>query len=392
MQASPDLPLVVHLVYRLDFGGLETLLVECINRMPSHRYRHAIICLTDYSDFAQKIHNPRVAIYSLHKQPGLALGMHIKIGRLLKKLKPQILHTYNLATIEYAITAALVGVPVRVHAEHGRDASDPQGKNWKHNLLRRLLVPAIDCFIPVSRDLQQWLTHAAGVPDHKNRLIANGVDTDRFHPLDAASTGEQDAGPLFVLGTVGRVQDVKNHLGLIDAFLCLRNQLPAPEQSRLRLSIVGDGPLMPALKKKVEQYGLQEVVWLPGARSDIGQIMQTFSVFVLPSLAEGTPLTILEAMATGLPVVATRVGGIPDIVRDQQSGLLVPPNEPNALANALATYWHDRQRCRQHGKAGLEYVKHHASIAVTVESYTKLYDEISLRKTVHKGAVQSCAE
>ncbi|MGZ3240322.1 MAG: glycosyltransferase, partial [Burkholderiaceae bacterium] len=160
-----SIPLVVHLIYRLDFGGLETLLAECVNRMPAHKYRHAIVCLTDYTDFAKKITQPGVEIFALHKAPGLGLGTHAKLWKLLRKLRPTILHTYNLAAIEYAFTATLAGVPIRIHAEHGRDASDPEGKNRKHNLLRRWLVPFIDCYIPVSGDLQKWLKNVVGVPD-----------------------------------------------------------------------------------------------------------------------------------------------------------------------------------------------------------------------------------
>ena len=149
-------PLVAHLIYRLDFGGLETLLVDCINRMPAH-YRHAVVCLTDYSAFVQNIQRPDVQLFSLHKPPGHGIKTHLKLWKLLRRLRPDILHTYNLAAMEYAFTAALAGVPVRIHAEHGRDAGDPEGKNAKHNFLRRRLAPFIDRYVPVSDDLHRWL-------------------------------------------------------------------------------------------------------------------------------------------------------------------------------------------------------------------------------------------
>src|SRR6476661_5862864 len=137
VQAMNAAPLVVHLIYRFDFGGLETLVAECINRMPADSYRHAIVCLTGYTDFARKISRPDVQLIALNKPPGLAPGIHWKLWKLLRRLRPAVLHSYNLAAIEYAFTAALAGVPVRVHAEHGRDAADPQGLNRKHNMLRR---------------------------------------------------------------------------------------------------------------------------------------------------------------------------------------------------------------------------------------------------------------
>ncbi|HZW21704.1 TIGR03088 family PEP-CTERM/XrtA system glycosyltransferase [Noviherbaspirillum sp.] len=377
-------PLVVHLIYRLDFGGLETLLAECVNRMPAGKYRHAIVCLTGYTGFASRVTRPGVGIFALDKPPGLAPMTHVKLWKLLRQLRPAVLHTYNFAALEYNVTAALAGVPVRVHAEHGRDASDPEGLNRKHNLLRSLLIPFIDCYIPVSRDLQRWLRERVGIPEQKNLLINNGVDTDAFHPAPAARDGE------FVIGTVGRVQDVKDHAGLVDAFLHLRALVPE-HAHRLRLAIVGDGPLLPALKAKVAAAGIQDCVRLPGARDDVAQLMQGFSVFALSSIAEGTPVTLLEAMACGLPVVATRVGGIPDAVVDGHTGRLVAPKDPVALAEALAAYVRQPELIEQHGAAARERAERHYSISAMVAAYTGLYDRLCDTNNLREAS-QACAE
>ncbi len=377
-------PLVVHLIYRLDFGGLETLLVECVNRMPPEKYRHAIVCLTGYTGFISRITTPGVGIFALDKPPGHAPLTHVKLWKLLRQLRPTVLHTYNFAALEYNFIAALAGVPVRVHAEHGRDALDPQGLNRKHNLLRSLLIPVIDCYIPVSRDLQRWLCEIVGIPDRKNLLINNGVDTDAFRP-NAARAGRE-----FVIGTVGRVQDVKNHAGLVDAFIHLRTMLPE-HASRLRLVIIGDGPLLPLLKAKVDAAGLRENVWMPGARNDIAQLMQGFSVFALSSIAEGTPVTLLEAMSCGLPVIATRVGGIPDTIVDNATGKLVPAEDPAAMAEALAVYLKMPELIEKHGTAARERAERHYSITSMVSAYTDLYD--SLCEANHlREASEACAE
>ncbi len=387
-------PLVVHLIYRLDFGGLETLVVECINRMPADKYRHAVVCLTDYTDFAKKIQRADVTLHALHKPAGLGLQTHRKLWRLLRSLRPAILHTYNLGTIEYAFTAAMAGVPVRVHAEHGREASDPDGKNRKHNLLRRLLIPLIDRFVPVSADLSQWLKQAIGVPDAKNTLIHNGVDTNRFAPAaDRTAIAHAVGWPAdsFVIGTVGRIQDVKNHAGLVDAFIRLQ-QLHPDKKDWLRLAIVGDGPLLPALRQKVQDAGLGDAVWLPGARTDVAGIMQTFSVFAMSSIAEGTPVTVLEAMASALPVVATSVGGIPEVVADGQTGLLAPAGDCEAFVNALATYLLQPDLAARHGQAGRIRIEQNNSIAAMVLSYTRLYDSLLKAKTKMTGSMTSCVE
>jgi sugar transferase (PEP-CTERM/EpsH1 system associated) len=395
MSDMKQAPLVAHLIYRLDIGGLETLLVDAINRMPAHKYRHAVICLTDYTEFAQRITRPGVELHALHKPPGLELGTHKRLFKLLRKMRPEVLHTYNLGTIEYHATALLAGVPVRVHAEHGRDASDPHGVNRKHNLLRRLLVPVIDRYVPVSRDLERWLRGVVGIPQSRVQLIDNGVDTERFKPAadtDAYAAAEPWNTPGgFVIGSVGRLQDVKDQACLIDAFALLRSMLPE-QRHRLRLVLVGDGPLRAQLAQKIADAGLQDCAWLPGPRSDVAPVMRSFSLFALSSIAEGTPVTMLEAMASGLPVVSTAVGGIPDLVLDGASGALVPPGDPQALAQALAAYVPDAERTRAHGAAGRARIEQQYSVAAMLSAYVDLYDGLRKTKTPFQEAITPCAE
>jgi len=387
-------PLVVHLVYRLDIGGLETLLVDTINRMPPDRYRHAVICLTDYTDFARRISRPGVELFALHKPPGAAPRTHLDLWRLLRRLRPAILHTYNLGCYEYSATALAAGVPVRIHAEHGRDAGDPQGLNRKHNLLRRLVAPCIDRIVPVSRDLHDWLRDTVGIDRAKLALIDNGVDTERFRPADPGN-GEtalepwQDDPAAFVIGTVGRLQDVKDQATLVAAFTLLRTMLP---QARLRLVLVGDGPLRAALAAQVAAAGLQDCVWMAGPRADVAPPMRGFSLFALSSIAEGTPVTLLEAMASGLPVVASAVGGIPDLVQDGAMGTLVPARDPQRLAEALAAYVRDPALAAAHGAAGRAHVERRYSMRAMLDSYIALYDGLCRAKMKTNKAITPCAE
>jgi sugar transferase (PEP-CTERM/EpsH1 system associated) len=382
MNGMNQLPLVVHLIYRLDFGGLETLLAESINRMPVEKYRHAIVCLTDYSAFSKKITRPDVEIFALHKPPGLGLETHYAIWKLFRRIRPTILHTYNISALEYAAVATLAGVPVRIHAEHGRDASDPDGTNWKYNLLRRLLVPFIDKVVPVSGDLKRWFNETIGVADAKNFLINNGVDTSQFSVARNNNAGHKNHFPenCFVIGTVGRIQDVKNHAGLIDAFIALRES-QVEKKEYLRLIIIGDGPLLAALKTKVIEAGIGDYVWLPGARNDIASLMQSFSVFAMTSIAEGTPVVVLEAMASGLPVVATKVGGMPEVVIDNLTGKIVPVSDPQAFAAAVSEYLSAPERLLQHGTAGRKRIEDTYSIDAMLDAYTALYDELCAAKT-----------
>jgi sugar transferase (PEP-CTERM/EpsH1 system associated) len=386
-------PLIVHLTYVLDFGGLETLLVERINRMPAGAYRHAVVALSRYTDFARKITKPDVEVYALNKPPGLAPGTHADLYKLLRRLRPTILHTYNLAAVEYAPAALLAGVPVRINGMHGRDAADPEGRNPKHKLLRRLMLPFYDHCYANSGDMLAWTRQVIGVPDHKSSLLANGIDAERFRPL-----ADGEARPDFgfgagcrVIGTVGRVQDVKDHAGLVDAFALLRARLPG-QAANLRLAIVGDGPLLQALRDKVRALGLEGLVWLPGARYDIPEILRGFDLYAISSIAEGTPGSVLEAMASGLAAVGTRVGGVPEVIADGVTGQLVPARDPGAMADALARYVADPGLAAVHGAAGRARVLAHYSMPAMVAGYQALYDSLCERKTPFRKPIKSCVE
>jgi sugar transferase (PEP-CTERM/EpsH1 system associated) len=390
---AQDAPLVVHLIYRLDFGGLENLLVERINRMPESSYRHAVVCLTDYTDFAQRIRRADIALYALHKQPGKSPGTHVALWRLLRRLRPAVLHTYNLSAIEYAPAAVLAGVPVRINGAHGRDASDPTGSNRKHNLLRRLMVPFYDCCYANSADMEAWNRKVIGVPAHKSRMLANGIDSDKFAPPD----GRRGVAALpfepscIVIGSVGRVQDVKDHATLLKAFLQLRERVPETIRARLRLAIVGDGPLLPALRAQAAAAGVADLVWLPGARSDVADILRALTVFAMSSIAEGTPGSALEAMASGLPVVGTRVGGIPEVIDEGVTGYVVPASNPDQLAAALDRYVSDPGLAARHGAAGRERVLRHYGMAAMVAAYQSMYDTLCERKPKFRKPIQ-CVE
>jgi sugar transferase (PEP-CTERM/EpsH1 system associated) len=366
--AVDEAPLVVHLLYRFDCGGLQTLLAECIERMPARRYRHAVVCLTGYTEYADRVRAAGAAIHALDKPPGQGLGTHVKLWKLLRRLRPSVIHTYNIGTLEYGVTALLAGVPVRIHAEHGRDSVEIDGRHGKYNLLRRLLAPVVDAFVPVSADLGDWLREVVGIGARKIAMVPNGVDTVRFAPPPS----EPEPQTVWI-GTVGRADRIKHQAVLVDAFALLLARFPAPEYD-LRLAIVGDGPLLPALRERVAAQDWAERAWLPGARADVAAILRGFSVFVLPSLSEATPVTILEAMATGLPVVASRVGGVPQLVLDGHTGTLVPPADAQALADALAPYVLDPALRARHGAAGRAHVQATHSIDAMVDGYAALYD------------------
>lgn len=380
-----QLPLVAHIIHRLDVGGLENGLINIINHTPENRYRHVIICMTDYNPaFRARIRREGVECYALHKREGKDLGVYLRLWRLLRQLRPDIVHTRNLSALEAQLPAALAGVPVRVHGEHGRDMHDIDGTNRKYNLLRRAFRPLVDRYIPLSRDLEQWLRNQVEVPGKKIVHICNGVDSELFHPAQSGRKllpleGFADKDSI-VIGTLGRMQTVKDQLTLVRAFLLLLERLPGA-RGRLRLALIGDGPLRAEAQELLRQAGALDLCWLPGSRDDTPHLLRCLDIFVLPSLAEGISNTILESMASGLPVVATRVGGNPELVKENHTGTLVPPNDAPAMADALQSYIEDPQMMRRHGEEGRRRVEEEFSLTHMVERYMAVYDALLLEKT-----------
>jgi sugar transferase (PEP-CTERM/EpsH1 system associated) len=385
-------PLVVHLTYRLDVGGLETLMIERINRMPTERYRHAVVCLTDFNpEFARRISKQDVSVHALHKQPGLSLPTHLALYRLLRRLRPTVLHTYNLSAVEYAPVALLAGVPVRINGAHGRDAADPHGRNRRHNLLRRLMLPFYDCCYANSTAMEIWNRQVIGVPPAKSRLLSNGIDTERYRPRRDGDPASRYGVDDIVIVSVGRVQPDKDHATLLAAFALLRTRLPdlAP---RLKLAIIGEGALLHSLRATAIAEGLDEAVWLPGARADVADILRMARVFALPSVVEGTPGAALEAMASGLPVVGSAVGGVPEVIEHGSTGRLVVPGQPSAWAEALAPYLTQPALAAEHGTAGRSRVLRHYAMSAMVEAYQAMYDSLCSRKLNKGKGWAPCAE
>ncbi len=369
-------PLIVHVIYRLAVGGLENGLVNLINGMAPERYRHAIISLTDITDFQQRLQRSDVECYALHKRPGNDVRMLWRLWRLFRQLRPTVVHSRNLAALDAQLPAWLARVPTRIHGEHGRDVHDLDGSSRKYQWIRKLYRPLVHRYVPLSRDLADYLRDPIGVPEARLRLICNGVDIQRFHPSAGARNvlPEGFAGPHdVVLGTVGRLEPVKDQLTLVKAFIELCRRFPHAE--RLRLVLVGEGALRPAIEALIDEAGVAARVWLTGARDDVPVLLAAMDLFVLPSLAEGISNTILEAMACEVPVVATQVGGNAELVAEGETGQLVPRDDPTAMAAVLADYVQDEAKRRTQGQAARRRVEEHFSIPGMVQRYTDLYDE-----------------
>jgi len=369
--------LIAHVIYRLQAGGMENGLVNLLNNLPQDHYRHAIVCVTDSTDFVKRIHAKNVSYFSLHKRVGKDFGFYWRFWQLMRNLRPAIVHTRNLGTLDLAPIAALAGVRCRIHGEHGWDAGDPSGNSRKYRYLRKCCDPAVTRYIVVSDDIDRWLHGCIGIPQRKIQRICNGVDTERFRSRGTTANlpEEFSSDRQIIVGTVGRMDPIKGLDVLVAAFAKLITKEPVL-RDRLRLIVVGDGPLLSETKALVRQLGIAELVWMAGRRDDIPDILRSLDIFVLASINEGISNTILESMASSLPVVATDVGGNAELICDGITGLLVAANDADELASGVLRYVEDKSLRRRHGDAARRRVEGHFDLRSMVSEYAHMYEQL----------------
>lgn len=390
MSIQDPRPLILHVLYRMDTGGLENGVVNLINRMDPGAYRHAVLALTEVTDFSRRVQVPDVQFIALNKPPGHAIWLYPQLFRLLRELKPAVIHTRNLAALEVLVPAWAAGVPARVHGEHGREGSDLAGTRRRYQWMRRLYGLFAHRFVALSGELREYLTARVGLAPARVLQICNGVDAQRFSPVPhrqrVADCPFGEPGQL-LFGTVGRMQPVKDQALLARAFVLALQQRP-DLRPRLRLLMAGDGPQMPAVRAILTEAGVDALCWLPGERRDAPDFMRGLDVFVLPSLSEGISNTVLEAMATGLPVLATRVGGNVELVEEGVSGLLTPASDVAAMAQAMIRLADDEALRRAMGRAGRLRVEQRFSLDAMVAAYRGLYDELTLNPAARRMALR----
>jgi sugar transferase (PEP-CTERM/EpsH1 system associated) len=317
-----------------------------------------------------------VPVIELNRREGNDPRVVWAIYRALRRHRPDILHTHAWGTLIEGLTAGrLARVPAIVHGEHGTLQLRPrqvrvQRWAWTH----------ADELLSVSSRLAERMCHEVGLPLHRVRVIRNGVDLTRFsvgRARPASRTfGVPDDGSV-VIGAIGRLVAVKDHAGFIDAIAALR------ARGRPVVAVIaGDGPLRPELEARIARLGLRDAVRLLGHCPDVETILSGLDIFVQSSTSEGMSNTILEAMASGLPVVATQVGGADEMIVDGQTGILVPAGEAGRLADALERLVSDESLRRAMGRAGQERAHDQFSLERMIKTYQAFYCDI-MRRRIH---------
>lgn len=290
----------------------------------------------------------------------------------LRRLKIDLLHVHHIPLLMAIMPAAkLAGIHSVVFTEHAKFSISRSQKLQK---ACRTLGVSVDSFTTVSSDLKSYFVNELGIPAEAIAVVHNGVDTTRFFPGDRSEAIESLLPVDFtgkVLMTVGRLSEAKDHITLLSAVEILRKKGTNPY-----LIIVGDGELRQVIMREIEERRLSSCVRMAGRRSDIDQLLPGTDVFILSSKREGLPIAALEAMSAGLPVVATSVGGVPEAIRDEFNGLLVPPGDPMALAEAINRVCKDKALATGLGRNARKVIEEKFSLDKIAEKYSDIYQNI----------------
>ncbi len=358
---------VAHVSFSLRTGGLEKLLAEFARNADRDRYRLHYFCLGSGGPQADEIVEQDWSVCALEKHEGFQLGTVFRLARELKRRNISVVHTHNSGPMIYgALAARLAGNKAVIHTRHGqRFGADNRQTRVFANLAR-----LVDRFVAVSRDGSS-ISVTEGIPNGRVRTIWNGIDLTRF-----PYTGPNPHGPAVVVARIAPEKDVATLIRATAIVVC--------QHPGFRLQVVGDGPSLPELRQLIEEFRLGANVELLGERQDVPSILQSASMFVLPSRTEGISLTLLEAMASGLPVVATRVGGNPEVVQHGRTGLLTPTGDVWQLAQTIERLLQMPSAARQMGKSGRRRVEKYFDVTRMVRDYEAMYREVLYERSARK--------
>ena len=367
---------VVYMAHAFMVGGAEEMVLNLVRHLPD-RFEPIVCCIHEAGPIGEEIRKTGVPFHVFGLDPGMRRPWHVLgIARQLRSLQPEIVHTFLLTASLYGRLGAIIaGVPIVI----GTEVNIYEHKQPHHALAERLLIRGTDRVVVSAESVRDFYVRQVHAAPAKVDVIYNAVDWSQLQTTASreamrSSLGVPAAAPLG--GIIARLTEQKAHRHLFDAMAS------TPELGSLHLLVVGDGDLREELRRQVEQLGLSSRVYFLGARRDLGNLLGAIDVFVMPSLWEGLPLSMVLAMGAGLPVVATRVAGIPEVVQDGVTGILVAPADVPALGSALARLVADPALRQTMGAAASAFVRPRFGVETYVAAVTDLYDRLLLSKAV----------
>jgi glycosyltransferase involved in cell wall biosynthesis len=371
---------VTYITTGLAYGGAETQIKELATRLQRRSWKISIASMLPPIAYVEELEAAGISVYNLRMRRKVPDPRAVlRLAAIMRRERPLLIHSHMIhANLLARITRLFVKVPVLICTAH----SITEGGRPRE-LAYRLTDSLADITTQVSEAGKQRYIQVGAVPPHKIVCIPNGIDTSRFQPNPMVRQAVREqlgcAPDAFVWLTVGRLEPVKNHLGLLSAF-----REVAAVHPNARLLIAGQGSLQAATEQRIAELGLADRVRLLGTRRDIPDLLNAADAFVLPSLWEGMPLTLLEASAAALPIVATDVGGNSEVVLDGKTGYLVPPQEAKALTQAMLRVMLLSENDRiAMGLAGRAHVVQNFDLEQVVDRWESLYRELLQRKGIN---------
>lgn len=366
---------IVQFVNNLDMGGLERLAIDLAECQLADGHEAFIYCLTHPGRLAEEATGKNITVRAFSKDPGPHIGIALKIAQQLRQDRPDVLHTHNHLVHHYGVAAGrMAGVRVIVNTRHRgeqRLVNTPEGStistestDRKSDLLFRATLPWTDSVVMISEATRRFFVKYRGVPATKTRVILNGARLARFFAVPARPGSVL---PRVRFGIAARLMPEKDHFTLLRAFSSVVAEIP-----QAQLQIAGDGPMRSRLEERARDLKLAGSVTFLGPVSDVPGFLSQLDVFVLSSLIEGLPISILEAMAAGLPIVSTRAGGVDEAAVDGQNAILVDPGDAQALAGAMLRMAR-RSDLDQVGSIGRKIVQERFHIEDTWRQYHQLF-------------------
>jgi glycosyltransferase involved in cell wall biosynthesis len=371
---SPDRGMVVQVAWSLSAGGSERYATSLAIGLKRHGYRPVVLAFAVGGAFESALRSESIDFKVLESGVGISVKQVWRLFQEFRRTRPRVIHTHHFAPLLHSLPGAILSGGRLIHTEHGLSAY----KTSRYRLALRVMSWFCDAIVVVGDDAARFMLEKVGISRRKLRVIPGGVD------LSPCAISREEARNRLgltvdepVAVTVARLSPEKNHCMLLRAFARVQDKLNS------RLLLVGDGPERSAIETEIARLSLQKSVTLLGVRSDIPEILAASDVFLLSSNREGLPLAVLEAMAAGVPVVATNVGDLPMIVKDGVTGLLVNPDDECEFANALFELLSNENRAKELGNRARKLAEGF-SVEAMVRAYESLYDDAPERWALHR--------
>ncbi len=369
---------ILHIYQNSKIGGVQQQLLSLLKAYSRERFNPIFCCLGPKEEIGKEIEGTGIEFIPLNKlrynrfSPGIVLELY----RLMKKKQIHVVRTHRYRSNLYGRLAAfLAGVPVIIASVHDNYRTD---KRPMRRIMNRILSKITDKIVAVSEDVKEDIIRYDRIDPSKIEVIPNGIDVERFNPeknttdIRKEFSLEEDD---IVIGFIGRIVPAKGLEYLLDALPYLKGEFKS-----IKLLIVGEGSLVEELKERAKKNNIFDNILFTGKRRDIPEILASINIFVMPSIAEGLPNALLEAMAMGKPIVTTEVGGIPEIVKNGFNGLLVPPRDTVSLSKAIKELISNDRLAAKLGQAARDLVHDNLSIKAIAQKWQSLYLSILKEK------------